>query len=154
MRIFNLTLYNFQYSIQMVITKNPLTILIIEDNAGDYLILKEHLKIKLPVKKIVHSVNMESVPLLIENTNFDLVFLDLSLPDSAGVDSVIKVGQLLPKTSIICLSGYPGEDTAIKSISVGAQDYLVKDDVDEKLLAKSIQYSIERKRLEKVLAEQ
>lgn len=132
----------------MTTTKNPLSILIIEDNPGDYLILKDFFKrIELPVKKIVHSVNMKSVPLLIENTNFDLVFLDLSLPDSNGVDSVIKMDRLLPQTAIICLSGFSGGDTAVKSISLGAQDYLVKDDFDEKLLAKSIRYSIERKRI-------
>lgn len=132
----------------MITPKNPLSILIIEDNPGDYMILVDLFKrIELPVKKIVHSVNMKTVSLLIENTNFDLVFLDLSLPDSNGVDSVIKMNRLLPQTAIICLSGLSGEDTAVKSISLGAQDYLVKDEFDEKLLAKSIQYSIERKRI-------
>ena len=132
----------------MSITKNPLTILIIEDNPGDYLILKDYIKrINVPVKKLVHSVNMESIPSLIENINFDLVFLDLSLPDSVGVDSVKMMNQLLPNTAIICLSGFSGDETSVNSISVGAQDYLVKDDFDEKLLAKSIQYSIERKRI-------
>jgi two-component system sensor histidine kinase UhpB len=132
----------------MNITKNPLTILVIEDNPGDYLILKDCLKkMSIPIKKIIHSVNMESVPPLAENINFDVALLDISLPDSNGVDSVIKMNRLLPKTAIICLSGHSGDEVAVESISMGAQDYLVKDDFDEKLLAKSIQYSIERKRI-------
>ncbi len=129
-----------------MITNNPITILIVEDNAGDYLILKDLLqRMRLPVKKIVHALNMQVVSSLI-NTKFDVVLLDLTLPDSTGVDSVITMDRLLPKTAIICLSGLSGEDTAVEAISLGAQDYLVKGDFDEKLLAKTIQHSFERKR--------
>lgn len=129
-----------------MITNNPITILIVEDNAGDYLILKDLLqRMRLPVKKIVHALNMQVVSSLI-NTKFDVVLLDLTLPDSTGVDSVITMDRLLPKTAIICLSGLSGEDTAVEAISLGAQDYLVKGEFDEKLLAKTIQHSFERKR--------
>ena len=132
----------------MIIPNNPITILIVEDNAGDYLILKEFLqRMRLPVKMIIHAVNMEAVPSIIANTNFDVVILDLSLPDSTGVDSIITMDRFLPKTAIICLSGLSGEDTAAASITLGAQDYLVKGDFDEKLLAKTIQHSIERKKI-------
>ncbi len=132
----------------MMITNNPITVLVVEDNAGDYLILKNQLQnVKFPVKKIVHAVNMEAVSSLIANTHFDVVILDLSLPDSMGVDSIITMDRLLPKTAIICLSGLSGEETAVEAISLGAQDYLVKGNFDEKLLAKTIQHSIERKRI-------
>ena len=132
----------------MNISNNPITILIVEDNAGDYLILKDHLqRMRLPVKKIIHAVNMESVTALVNHTTFDVVLLDLSLPDSMGIDSIITIDRLLPKTAIVCLSGLSAEDTAVQSISLGAQDYLVKGDFDEKLLAKTIQHSIERKRI-------
>ncbi len=132
----------------MIIANNPITILVVEDNPGDYVILKEHLqRMSLPVKKIIHAVNMEAVSSLITNINFDIVLLDLSLPDSIGIDSVITMDRLLPKTPIVCLSGFSAEDSAVESISLGAQDYLVKGYFDEKLLAKTIQYSIERKRI-------
>ncbi|HSN10102.1 MAG TPA: PAS domain-containing protein [Hanamia sp.] len=132
----------------MIIPNNPITILIVEDNATDYLILKDLLqRMRLPVKKIIHAVSMEAATSIIANTNFDVVLLNLSLPDSTGVDSIITMERLLPKTAIICLSGLTGEDTAIESISLGAQDYLVKGDFDEKLLAKTIQHSIERKKI-------
>ncbi len=132
----------------MIINNNPITILIVEDNPGDYLILKEHLrKMQLPVKKIIHAVNIEAVSSLVAGNTFDVVLLDLFLPESTGADSIITMDRLLPKTAIICLSGLSGEDAAMESISLGAQDYLVKGDFDEKLLAKTIQHSIERKRI-------
>ena len=129
-------------------TSSPISVLIVEDNEGDYHILNEQLqKIPLPVKKTIRAIRMEEVSSLISHTNFHIVFLDLSLPDSNGIDSVILMDRLLPKTPIVCLSGYTGEDIAIESVSKGAQDYLVKGDFDEKLLAKTIQHSIERKRI-------
>lgn len=136
----------------MTNTSNPLSLLIIEDNPGDYILLKEHLQqMQLNLKKIVHAVNMEMVPKLIKDTYFDIVLLDLSLPDSNGIDSVITMDRLLPKTPIIVLSGFSSLELATETISLGAQDYLVKGEFDEKLIAKTIQYSIERKRtLEKL----
>jgi two-component system sensor histidine kinase UhpB len=131
----------------MINTNTPITLLIVEDNAGDYLLLKEYLQqIRLPVDRIVHAVNMQSIPSLVKTNVFDIVFLDLSLPDSTGIDSVIIMDRLLPKTPIIVLSGLSAVEIAVETISLGAQDYLVKGEFDEKLLAKTIQYSIERKR--------
>jgi two-component system sensor histidine kinase UhpB len=136
----------------MINTNTPITLLIVEDNAGDYLLLKEYLQqIRLPVDRIVHAVNMQAIPSLVKTNVFDIVFLDLSLPDSTGIDSVIIMDRLLPKTPIIVLSGLSAVEIAVETISLGAQDYLVKGEFDEKLLAKTIQYSIERKRtLEKL----
>src|SRR5665647_392513 len=82
--------------------------------------------------------------LVVEDNRFDIAFLDLTLPDSSGIDSVIALNRLLPTTPIIVLSGLSTIEIAIKSISLGAQDYLMKGEFDEKLLAKSVLYSIER----------
>ena len=131
----------------MTSVNNPLSLLIIEDNPGDYILLKEQLhRMQLPIEKVIHAVDMEMVPLLIKDNTFDIVLLDLSLPDSNGIDSVITMDRLLPKTPIIVLSGFSSLEMAIETISLGAQDYLVKGEFDEKLIAKTIQYSIERKR--------
>jgi len=136
----------------MINTNTPIDLLIVEDNPGDYLLLKEYLQqMWLPIKEITHAVNMQVVPSLIKNNLFDIVLLDLSLPDSSGIDSVITMDRLLPKTPIIVLSGLSAIDIAVETISLGAQDYLVKGEFDEKLLSKTIQYSIERKKtLEKL----
>lgn len=133
-------------------TNTPINLLIVEDNAGDYLLLKEYLQqMPIPVERIVHAVNMQVVPSLIKNNLFDIVLLDLSLPDSSGIDSVITMDRLLPQAPIIVLSGLSAVEIAVGTISLGAQDYLVKGEFDEKLLTKTIQYSIERKKtLEKL----
>ncbi len=123
----------------------PYHILVIEDNPGDFILLKEFLLLsKLPVEKIIHAVNMDAAISLVNETIFDIAFLDLTLPDSKGIDSVITLNRLLPKTPIVVLSGLSTIEIAIKSIAIGAQDYLVKGEFDEKILAKSFQYSIER----------
>ena len=131
----------------MININTPINLLIVEDNSGDYLLLKDLLEeMSLPVQRIIHAVNMETVPLIIKNIDFDLVLLDLSLPDSSGIDSVITMDRLLPQTPIIVLSGLTSIEVAVETISLGAQDYLVKGEFDEKLLLKTIQHSIERKK--------
>ncbi len=130
-----------------MINSTPLSLLIIEDNPGDFILLNEQLQqMQLPVKNVVHAVNMEKVPSIIRDNHFDIVLLDLSLPDSSGIDSVITIDRLLPKTPIIVLSGVSSLEIATETISLGAQDYLVKGEFGPKLMAKTIQYSIERKR--------
>jgi len=125
----------------------PYRLLVVEDNPGDFVLLKEYLRLsQLPVETILHALNMAAVSALIKENVFDIALLDLTLPDSSGVDSVIKLGRLLPQTPIVVFSGLSTIEIAVESISLGAQDYLIKGEFDEKLLAKSIQYSIERKK--------
>ncbi|MEO8415264.1 MAG: PAS domain S-box protein [Ginsengibacter sp.] len=126
---------------------NPLYLLVVEDNPGDYFLLMEYLQsTHIRVAKTFHAERMADVPGFIRNNHIDLVLLDLTLPDSKSIDSVITIDRLLPKTPIVVFSGVSSTDIAMESISLGAQDYLIKGEFDEKLLAKSIQYSIERKK--------
>jgi len=126
---------------------NSYRILVIEDNPGDYFLLEQNLQLsKLRVEKTFHAENMATATALVKDNSFDIAMLDLTLPDSTGVDSVITLNRLLPKTPIIVLSGLSTIEIATKSISLGAQDYLMKGEFDEKLLAKSVLYSIERKK--------
>ena len=126
---------------------HPYRLLIVEDNPGDYFLLEEAFsRSRLPIEKIFHADKMAAVPALIKDNVIDIILLDLSLPDSLGVDSVITMNSLLPKTPIIVFSGLSTIDVAVEAISLGAQDYLVKGEFDEKLLAKTVQYSIERKK--------
>ena len=97
--------------------------------------------------------NMAAATALVKDNSFDIAMLDLTLPDSTGVDSVITLNRLLPKTPIVVFSGLSTIEIAIKSISLGAQDYLIKGEFDEKLLTKSVQYSIERKKTTEKLRE-
>src|SRR5665647_2558630 len=134
---------------------NSYRILVVEDNSGDYVLLEQYLQLSiLPVEKIFHAANMAAATALVKDNSFDIAMLDLTLPDSTGIDSVITLNQLLPHTPIVVLSDLSTIEIAIESISLGAQDYLMKGEFDEKILAKSVLYSIERKRTKEELAEQ
>ena len=132
----------------------PIQILVIEDNPGDFLLLKEFLKLTgLRFETVINAGSMEQAFILLKEHTHDLIFLDLSLPDSEGIQSFISLQQKAAHIPIIVLSGLTDVDVALESISLGAQDYLVKGEYTDKLLAKTIQYSIERKRNELKLFE-
>jgi CheY-like chemotaxis protein len=84
----------------------------------------------------------------------ELVLLDLSLPDSHGLETFSKVYAHSPKVPIIVLSGNDDQTLALFAVKSGAQDYLVKGKIDRELLLRAMQYSIERKRYQEELERQ
>ena len=132
----------------------PIHILVIEDNPGDFLLLKESLRLTgLNIKTVENAERLDQAFKMLEERSYDLIFLDLSLPDSDGLQSFISLQKRAAHLPIIVLSGVTDVNIALESISLGAQDYLVKGDYTEKLLAKALQYGIERKRNELKLFE-
>ena len=132
----------------------PIHILVIEDNPGDVMLLKEFLKLTgLSIQTISHADRLEQEFILLREDAPDLIFLDLSLPDSEGLETFVNLQKQAAHLPIIVLSGLSDVTVALESISLGAQDYLVKGDYTDRLLAKAIQYSIERKRNELKLIE-
>src|SRR5205085_4254465 len=83
-----------------------------------------------------------------------LVLLDLSLPDSHGLETFAKVYAHSPKVPIIVLSGNDDQQLALYAVKSGAQDYLVKGKIDRELLLRAMQYAIERKRYQEELERQ
>ncbi len=127
----------------------PIKVLMIEDNMGDYkLILKLLEKSENAKFELVHSQRLSSGVELLENNNFDVILLDLGLPDSDGLESFNVILKRHPEIPTIILTGLANEETGIKAIKYGAQDYLVKGEFNGKLLVRAIQYAIERKKLE------
>lgn len=132
----------------MLTATHPLNILVVEDNPSDYFLFSEYLRLsKLPTGTVFHAEKLEEALQQLPSLQPDLIFLDLTLPDSEGIESFIRLNQQAPHISIVVLTGLNDQQIALNTISMGAQDYLVKGDYDEKLLAKSIQYSIERKKI-------
>jgi C4-dicarboxylate-specific signal transduction histidine kinase len=82
------------------------------------------------------------------DSQFDAVLLDLTLPDSSGLESCQRVNEASPQTPIVILSGDDAESTVVKAQQLGAEDYLVKGEIGSDLLARSIRYSIARKKAE------
>jgi len=86
--------------------------------------------------------------------NFDVVLLDLALPDSKGLDTFFRVFDQVLRVPIIVLTATDDETLAVKAVQAGAQDYLVKGQVDHNLLVRSIHYAIERHRIQDELRRQ
>ena len=123
-------------------------ILLVEDNPGDAVIINEMLKeIYLENFQLIHFKRLEEGVKHV-NEDFDIVLLDLNLPDSRGIETFNTMNKYAPEMPIIILTGLLDEELAINIVAEGAQDYLVKGNIDKELLSRSIKYSIERKRIE------
>jgi PAS domain S-box-containing protein len=121
-------------------------ILLIEDNPGDIRLIQELLQQTGAHFQIVVSRSLADGLERLKTTQFEIVLLDLTLPDSQGIESVTRICEALPSIPIVVLTGYVDETTAIQALRQGAQDYLLKSDVTGNLLVRSIRYAIERKK--------
>ena len=135
--------------------QNPINILIIEDNMGDYLLIKDYLEEQLEIPNIVHSKKYsEAMEVLNANANsFDVVLLDLTLPDKTGESLIKEVVAKCPDAPVIVLTGFADLEFSIKSLYLKVSDYLLKNDITATSLYKSIKYNIERKKTNLLLEE-
>ncbi len=124
----------------------PHTVLLIEDNAGDARLIREMLAEDPSAPFRLHTAERLSRGLeFLASESARLVLLDLSLPDSHGLDTFAKVYAHSPQIPIIVLTGNDDQTVALSAVKTGAQDYLVKGKLDRELLTRSMHYSIERK---------
>lgn len=134
--------------------KGTINVLLVEDNPGDAVIINEMFR-EIPQIQfnIFHAQRLSEGAEAISENDFHIILLDLQLPDSQGPQTFNQIHNLAPEIPIIILTGLEDEDFAIEIVGEGAQDYLVKGQVDSKLLARCINYSIERKHIEHRLRE-
>ncbi|MDB5210763.1 MAG: hypothetical protein JWQ30_1590 [Sediminibacterium sp.] len=140
----------------MAIPENTplLSILIVEDNPGDLFLLEETLRLtRLPFEHVFKASSAAAAIEALNKHKVSVVLLDLSLPDSSGFNSYNQVQEHASAIPIIVLTGLADTELALETMASGAQDYLIKGEFDERLLAKSIQYSIERNRIRLSLIE-
>ncbi len=129
-------------------------ILLVEDNPVEARLVGDMLKeAGLIHFELTHVTQIKDALEVLRERHFDVVLLDLTLPDSQGMQTFLKVHTEAPGLPILILSGAPDEELAMLSVREGAQDYLVKGQVDNKLLVRAIRYAIERKRVEEALLE-
>ena len=122
------------------------TVLLIEDNAGDARLIREMLAEDPDSRFRLHCADRLSHGLdFLASEQAGLVLLDLSLPDSHGLETFAKVYAHSPQIPIIVLTGNDDQTVALSAVKTGAQDYLVKGKLDRELLMRSMHYSIERK---------
>ncbi len=135
-------------------TSNDLNLLLIEDNPADVFFLKKMLRdVPFTINNIYEADRLEKGIDLLKNTNVGLTILDLSLPDSSGLNSLADILKAAGKIPIIILTGLDDTNMALEAIKAGAQDYLVKGEFNKNVLQKAIQYSLERKKQEEIIKE-
>jgi two-component system sensor histidine kinase DctS len=130
---------------------NSFRILLVEDNAADARLVELALADVDDAQFDVEHVERLSQALDVTNEGFDAVLLDLSLPDSHGLDTVALFKATRPDLPIIVLSGQQDLAIAIDAVKAGAQDYLVKGLENSYLISRAIRYAIERKYAEEAL---
>ncbi len=124
-------------------------VLLVEDNPGDARLMQEML-----LEVGATSIDLQRVETLkegidlINDEKFDLILLDLTLPDSSGFDTFLVMNAHAPSTAIIVMTGLDDETIALRAMREGAQDYIVKGKADGALLVKAIRYGIERQKAE------
>jgi phosphoserine phosphatase RsbU/P len=128
----------------------PLRILLVEDNPGDARLIRELLRDapSLPFE-LTHVARLDEARAHLAGAEVDVILLDLSLPDAHGLESVTRTLEFAPRIPIVVLTGLDDEATALGAMQAGAQDYLVKGQVESGVLTRAIRYARERKRLER-----
>lgn len=126
----------------------PLKVLIVEDDPIDKTSLQRSLsQSTLPISDIKNAERLDTALSFLDEESFDVVFLDLGLPDSQGIDSFSAVCSKDPAVAVIVVSGLDDSETTVMAAKKGVQDYLVKGQFDGNLLARTVRYAIERKKV-------
>jgi two-component system, cell cycle sensor histidine kinase and response regulator CckA len=128
-------------------------VLLVEDNPGDVRLLLEVLdEMSFHPFEVTQTDSLQGAIALLKQQTFEVILLDLSLPDSMGFDETFTtMHHHVPDLPIVVLTGSNDERLAAKAMQAGAQDYLVKGQVTGELLSRSLRYAIERQRAENSL---
>ena len=130
----------------------PVSILLVEDSPEDVALFKEMLgEAKTVPFELTHCDTLSSSLALLSKGGFEVILLDLSLPDGRGLDTVVRTHSAVPNIPIVVMSGLGDEELAVRALQQGAQDYLVKGQVNSNTLIRSVRYAIERNQAEDAL---
>ncbi len=128
------------------------SVLLIEDNLGDIVSIRTMIsELSDGCFELKFAESLGEALTILRNENFDVVLMDLGLPDSQGFRTFTQVHNQMPELPIIIITGLEDEDLGLSAVKEGAQDYLIKGQVDKKLLGRTLKYAIERKQTEEGL---
>ncbi|MEN6383731.1 MAG: response regulator, partial [Phycisphaerales bacterium] len=130
---------------------NQLQIMLVEDSKSDAALLKEHILLSGNHICLNYAGSLKEAFDYIQYNHIDAILLDLSLPDSHGLDTLQRTRQTFPHLPIVVLTGVEDETVGFQALRMGAGDYLIKGQVDGQLIIRSIHYTVERKAIEKAL---
>ena len=127
-------------------------LLLVEDNAGDARLLREMLREQAsPNTELTHVECMSDAEKHLAKTAVDIIVLDLGLPDVQGLGAVRRAHAAAPRVPLVVLSVMDDESLAAEALQEGAQDYLIKGQIDARGLLRALRYAIERKIMEEAL---
>jgi DNA-binding NarL/FixJ family response regulator len=132
-------------------------ILLVEDNPGDAGLLREmfgQIHSRDSDFELAEAPRLAAAIKRLQESDFDVVLLDLSLPDSQGIATVARIKAARPNMAIVVLTGQDDDSVATEALRRGAQDYLVKGQIDRRMLLRTMRYAIERQRSEEQLRRQ
>jgi signal transduction histidine kinase len=131
-----------------------LWVLLIEDNPGDALLIREMLREAKDAVFVLESCSSLTDGMnALSKRRYDVILLDINLPDSTGTATVQRLLRQHPANAVVVLTGFDDQEVAVDALKAGAQDYLVKGDTNTNLLVRSIRYAIERHRIDLAEAE-
>ncbi len=125
----------------------PVTVLLVEDDRGDALLVQELLSGEILSFRVIWVCTLADA-IGSMSDGIDCVLLDLGLPDTHGLDALRAVTHGDERPAVVVLTGIDDRVTGAQAVALGAQDYLSKASVDEQTLARSIRYAIARHRAE------
>jgi signal transduction histidine kinase len=127
--------------------RNIINVLLVEDNPGDARLMREMLAEANNRFNLEYAQWLSAGLARVIADDIDVILLDLSLPDSQGFNTFVKMHTQAPNIPILVLTGLDDADMAVKAVHEGAQDYLVKGGVDSQTLVRAIRYAIERQQM-------
>ena len=128
------------------------TVLLIEDNAGDARILREMFNEGgSNDTELMHVGCMGDAELRLAKPSVDVILLDLGLPDAQGLGAVRRAHAAAPRVPLVVLTGLDDDSMAVQALQEGAQDYLVKGQIETRGLLRALRYAVERKTMEEAL---
>jgi signal transduction histidine kinase len=126
-----------------------LQVLLVEDNAGDVRLLREMFcKEKADSFELTHFLRMNDAVIHLAKGGVDIVLLDMGLPDGHGLDTVRRAHAAAPGVPLIVLTGLDDETLAAEAMKEGAQDYLIKGQIENRALPRALRHAIERHRMQ------
>lgn len=132
----------------------PISVLLVEDNPGDVHLIQEMLTDgKATSFEVTCADRLSTCAERLSERIFDAILLDLSLPDSQGLATLVWVHDQASNVPILVLMGLEDEGTGVQAMRKGAQDCLVKEQMDEHLLVRTIRYAVERRQFEETVQE-
>src|SRR5215831_15645826 len=133
-------------------TNATTTVLLIEDNPGDADLVCERLaEVTSPRFRVRHVARLDEALRLVGKEDFDVLLVDLALPDAQGLDTVRSLRAVYGEVPLVVLTGLHDEQVGLEAVREGAQDYLVKGDLSGRALVRAMRYALERQRTQEEL---